>query len=288
MIVLSIFLAVVFLFAGMTYVLYWYDTANGPGLENLRLRCQGRLALCVLQGFLWALIAQSLAVLTFPLGWLPDRKKDEEKGGENNPIIFTLHGLYHNRSAFFLVHRALKRAGFQDVRSWSYASWKTDFFQLSARLAHDLEAVHRLAPDHPILVIGHSLGGLLARHAITMLRPNTVTGCLTLGSPHQGSRLAVFALGKLGRSLAYRSSLIDKIEHDETYLADTGIACLALASPVDNMVLPMEALEPAGSHWQVRWTRPMSHVAMLYHPTMLQEIVLWVKQWGPKKNEASG
>lgn len=288
MTVFSIFLAIVFFFASMTYVLYWYDTANGPALENLRLRCQGRLVLCVLQGYLWALMAQTLAVLTFPLGWLPERKKNQEQGDGNNPIIVTLHGLYHNRSAFLFIHWALKRAGFEDVRSWSYACWKTDFFQLSARLSHDLEALHRMAPDRPLLVIGHSLGGLLARHAITRLKPKTLAGCLTLGSPHQGSRLAVFALGKLGRSLAYRSSLIQKIEHDETALADTSTSCLALVSPVDNMVLPMEALEPAGSHWQLQWTPPMSHVAMLYHPTILRQIVLWAKQWRPRENGASG
>ncbi|MGQ9669989.1 MAG: esterase/lipase family protein [Desulfosoma sp.] len=286
--VLCIFFGFITLFAALTYVLYWYDTANGPALDDLRNRSQGRPRFYVLRGFLWALIAQTLALLTFPLGLLPERQRASRPSANTGPIIITIHGLYHNRSAFLFVHRALRRAGFHDVRSWSYASWSADFFQRSAQLARDLRALHHAEPLRPIVLIGHSLGGLLARHAAVTVGSNTLAGCLTLGTPHQGSRLAVFALGYLGRSLGYRSPLIEKIERDESSFGAPNFSCVALSSPVDNMVLPTEALQPPGSHWKVRWTPPMSHVAMLYHMESIREIVAWTKECASTQNRFPG
>lgn len=272
-----VLLGMIGLFALITFVLYWYETANGAALEVLRRRSGNRTGHWVLQGFLWAVIAQTLAFLTFPLGLMPRRKDVPQGIRPSDPIVIAIHGLYHNRSAFVFLERALKRAGVRDVRMWGYSSWGTDFFTLGERLARDLETLHRDCPSRPILLVGHSLGGLLARCAAATVDPGTVAGCLTLGTPHQGSRLAVFAVGTLGRSLGYRSPLIEKIEQAENRRPRLRAPFLALASPVDNMVLPTEALVPATSHWQVQWTPPMSHVALLYHPAALKAVVSWVK-----------
>lgn len=285
---LCILLGCITLFAAVTYILYWYDTANGAALDDLRNRSQGHPGRFVLRGFLWAILAQALALLTFPLGLLPERQRPSRRFGAADPIVITIHGLYHNRSAFLLLHRALRRAGFHDLRPWSYNSWSADFFQISARLARDLNALRRAEPFRPIVLVGHSLGGLLARHAAVTVGRDTVAGCLTLGTPHQGSRLAVFAFGALGRSLGYRSPLIEKIERDEASLAASNLSCVALVSPVDNMVLPTEALLPARSHWTVRWTPPMSHVAMLYHGAAIQDVIAWVRECLSTRNESPG
>ncbi|ROQ92020.1 esterase/lipase family protein [Desulfosoma caldarium] len=286
--VLCFLLACILLFAAVTYILFWYDTANGMTSDSLRNRFQGRPGRWVLRGFLWAIFAQTLALLTYPLGLLPERQKRSRRFDNADPIVITIHGLYHNRSAFLPLHRALRRAGFHDLRPWSYESWAADFFQISARLAHHLKTLRRAEPLRPILLVGHSLGGLLARHAAVSVGPNTLAGCLTLGTPHQGSRLAVLAFGALGRSLGYRSPLIEKIEQHEASFPPQNLSCVALASPVDNMVLPTEALVPTCCHWRVRWMPPMSHVAMLYHKAVIEEVIAWVRECVSTRNECSG
>lgn len=270
------------LFAGITYTLYWYDTANGPELERLRRVSQERIPGWVFRGFLWAVAAQITAVLTFPLGWIPRRKAVSHPAGGSDPIVVPVHGLYHNRSAFLLLERALKRSGIHDVRPWSYSSWNKEFFQLADSLRRYLEELHGSAPSRPILLVGHSLGGLLARYAAATCRKGVVSGCLSLGTPHQGSRLAVFALGALGKSLGYRSPLIETLEREENRRPAPEFPCVALVSPVDNMVLPTASLIPPAQHWQVQWTPPMSHVAMLYHPAVLRAVVSWVKEASPQ------
>jgi len=269
---------VVVLFAAVTYMLYWYDTANGPAFEQLQSLSRGKARRWLVRGFLWAVAAQITALVTFPLGWIPKRKGAAPRSGSTDPIVVPVHGLYHNRSAFIFLERALRRAGIQDIHPWTYSSWKAEFLSLAEKLRGHLETLHRSAPSRPILLVGHSLGGLLARHAATTAHEGTVSGCLTLGSPHQGSRLAVFAVGTLGKSLGYRSVLFETLESLENRRPEPSFPCVALASPVDNMVLPQEALVPPGAHWQFRWTSPMSHVAMLYHPEVLHVVVSWVKE----------
>ncbi|MEJ5363922.1 MAG: alpha/beta fold hydrolase [Desulfosoma sp.] len=270
------------LFAAATYTLYWYDTANGPGLEKLRSLSKGRVRTWLVLGFLWAVAAQITAAFTFPLGWLPKRKGAATRSDTRDPIVVTVHGLYHNKSAFIFLERALKRAGIHDIRPWTYSSRGEAFFPLAEKLRGHIEALHRSAPSRPLFLVGHSLGGLLARHAAWTARQGTVSGCLTLGTPHQGSRLAVFAVGSLGKSLGFRSRLFEDLESLENLTPEPPFSCLALASPVDNMVLPQEALLPTAAHWQVRWTPPMSHVAMLYHPAVLRTVVSWVKATLPQ------
>lgn len=275
----------VFLFAALTYAFYWYDTVNGPAFRELTTLSHGRPSRWVLRGLIWAVAAQATALLTFPLGWFPQRKAAAQSFGASDPIVVTIHGLYHNRSAFLFLEHALKRSGIRDVRPWSYPSWNQEFFFLAEKLRRDLEAVHQEAPSRPIFLVGHSLGGLLARHAASIAHEGTVSGCLTLGTPHQGSRLAVFAPGTLGKSLGYRSSLIEALEREETLRPAPPFPCVALASPVDNMVLPKEALVPKADHWQVQWTPPISHVAMLYHPGVLRTVVFWVKDASSPKRQ---
>ncbi len=279
------FFVFVFLFAALTYAFYWYDTTNGPAFEELTLLSHGRPSRWVLRGLFWATAAQATALLTFPLGWFPQRKAAAQSFGDSDPIVVTIHGLYHNRSAFFFLEYALKRSGIRDVRPWSYPSWNEEFFPLAQKLRRDLEALHQSAPSRPLFLVGHSLGGLLARHAASSAKEGTVSGCLTLGTPHQGSRLAVFALGTLGKSLGYRSPLIEDLEREEKLRPVPRFPCVALASPVDNMVLPKEALIPNAEAWQVQWTPPISHVAMLYHPGVLRTVVSWIKDASSPKRQ---
>jgi len=82
------------------------------------------------------------------------------------------------------------------------------------------------------------------------------------GLLHQGSKLAVFGVGKLARSLIYKGPLIQSLEEEP---ADLITRCLALYSPLDNMVLPNEALLPTSAGWQREETSPLSHVGMLFH-----------------------
>ncbi len=70
-----------------------------------------------------------------------------------------------------------------------------------ARRAADLKRfIQREVPAGPIHLIGHSMGGLDARFMISRLgMANRVLSLTTIGTPHQGSTFADWAVGRFSR-----------------------------------------------------------------------------------------
>ena len=81
--------------------------------------------------------------------------------------------------------------------------------------------------------------------------------------------------------------MADRIEHFEELEkgeAEPGAPCVALYSPVDNMVLPNHALQATGAGWIHQETSPISHVAMLYHRQTAELVVEYLKSMANAKN----
>lgn len=180
------------------------------------------------------------------------------------PPVLLVHGLYHNVTAWTLYRRWLHAAGFTRVYCHGYSSWRTDFGLLVDELD---EAVRDLVAAHPgekPLLMGHSLGGLLIRGWLAdAANQQLVAGAVTLGTPHQGSSLARLGAGSLARSLTFRGALIRNLEACE---APAEVGCVALYSPIDNMVVPQEGLHVITPGWMLRTSPAVSHIWMLWDP----------------------
>jgi pimeloyl-ACP methyl ester carboxylesterase len=181
-----------------------------------------------------------------------------------------VHGLYHNASAWFLFAWRLGRAGYPCVETFQYSSWGRSFDELAEELSGEIDRIFSRV-GKPVVLIGHSLGGLLGKVCARDPRNSgKIAALVTLGSPHQGSKLAALAVGGLGRSLLYGGALIAGMEGRSM---DASLARLAVVSPVDNMVLPNEALQVRESGWEHHETAPISHVSMLYHAPTARRVV---------------
>lgn len=248
-------------FVVLTYAFFWYETVNGPHGAALARLSKGREVWWVFRGIFTGSLAVALVLVTFPLGWLGRRSRCSETQGSHPPVLL-IHGLYHNAGAWLFYRRWLKRAGYFCVDTFQYSSWGTSFDELTGDLVGVIDGLY-VRCGKPVILIGHSLGGLLARACAQDPSSRGKIGALvTLGSPHQGSKLAALALGGLGRSLIHRGPLIAAMERRTT---PPFLPRLAVVSPVDNMVLPNEAMRVSGEEWEYHHTPPISHVSMLYH-----------------------
>lgn len=257
-------LAVGAVVAGVSYGAYGWFALGGRAILLSRA-CPGRPAACLWRGLASALAAQAIMVAAYPLGpFLKAHRKPGRAGNgqadDTAPVVVCLHGLYHNPSAFWRIRLALGRAGISRVLILGYPSFRDEFETEAARLAARLREL--VPPRAPICFLGHSLGGLMARRLAA--EPDFLgrTRCLvTLGTPHRGSALALLAVGKLGRSLTPGGPLFAGL----AALPDPpGARLVALASPVDNLVVPDSGLMPDRPGWELELTEPVSHVAMLY------------------------
>lgn len=260
--------------AALSYTIFYYELANQS--QTFFTSARPRPVWRDLFAGVGSCVASLMRIiLTYPLGWFAPRHL-RAKPTPGEPVVVCLHGIYHNPAAFLVLRPALVRAGFRHILAPGYASLDGDFETVAARLLAVLR--REIPPKAPLVLIGHSLGGLFARRL--MAEPDIaarVRAVVTLGSPHRGSKLAALSAGRLGRSLRPCAGLTERL----AALPDpSGAALLALVSPVDNMVIPLDGLEIRRPTWRVETTPAVSHETMLYHPAVLARLVAFVREHG--------
>ena len=134
---------------------------------------------------------------------------DVEAAG--TPILL-VHGVVSNRSIFTLLRRGLTRRGFSNVFAMNYSTVATDVRAAALRLAEEVEAVVEESGYERIHVIGHSLGGLIARYYVTRLGGDArVHTLVTLGTPHEGTWAAHTLPSRLMRQMRPGSGLMREL-----------------------------------------------------------------------------
>lgn len=276
---LFLILFVLLFFPLVTYALFWYEAGNNRYRFRMQRESGGNMAAWVLKGLFSGFWSQILIILFFPFGLFKLLWKSGAEGNSVFPPVVLIHGIYHNASAWIIFRIRLKSAGYHRIHLINYSSRRHSFREIEQQLARRLEEIGTLEKGKPVLLVGHSLGGLFAKAYAgrkSGLPGPAVKGIITLGTPFKGSKMAVFALGKLAQSLSYGSDLIKELEAVEV---PPQTPCASLYSPVDNMVLPPESLAAAPESWIKETTAPISHVACLYHKPTFNQVVRLLSQF---------
>jgi alpha/beta hydrolase fold len=150
--------------------------------------------------------------------------------------VLLVHGLVDNRSVFSVMQRSLRRRGFADVCTWNYSPLLTDIARGAADLGAHVERICAQTGHDRVHVVGHSLGGLIARYFVQRQGGDRRVGSLvTVGTPHQGSLLAHAVPTPLIRQLRPNSPVLQA-------LAEPAPGCrtavTAVYSDLDQVVLP--------------------------------------------------
>jgi triacylglycerol lipase len=271
-------------FGALTYAFFWYESAWSPFRETLDRRFHGKTGRALIKTVLLSVTSLMLVIVFYPLAYRHKLWHPNPDRGCALPPVLLVHGLYHNSSAWVLYRRWLKRSGFKNVYAFSYSSWKVSFSDLLEELDHQVTRLLDLFPERQVVLIGHSLGGLLSR-AYVECTGNTgkVGAVVTLGAPHQGSKLAALGFGKLARSLLYRGALITRLETEARAIS---VPRLAIHSPLDNMVLPNEALRAPHAGWEYFESGPISHIGMLFHKPSAKQACEYIRIRGGHESGA--
>lgn len=254
-------------------------------LARQRELCARPLPLALLRAFLNSVWSLWLTALLLPLGWRATKRREQPRRAENAPTpVILVHGLYHNPAAWTVFRRRLAAAGFADVRAYAYSSFGPEFEDIATGLASLMLEAAEHAPARRVLLVGHSLGGLLIRAACADARIIAgdrcrVAGVVTLGTPHRGSRLAgMLGLGRLARGLTPDGGALRRLRG----LPLCAAPGLSLFSPTDGMVLPLSGslLDPreAAGGWRQECLCPVSHVGLLYDGEAARRAVAFLRE----------
>jgi pimeloyl-ACP methyl ester carboxylesterase len=160
---------------------------------------------------------------------------DVEAAG--TPILL-VHGMVDNRSIFTFLRRALRRCGFGRVSTLNYSVFTSDVRTAARELGERVEALCAETGYDRVHVVGHSMGGVIARYYVQRLggdeRVHTV---VTMGSPHGGTEAARLLPTRLARQLRPDSDVVAELREPAP---DCRTRFVAIWSDLDQLVLPVQ------------------------------------------------
>ena len=237
-----------------------------------------------LAGIAVNLVAYPLGVLDEALEHAPERRHAPHPVRNSrfftNPAAFDVpvllvHGYAHNRSGYLVLRNRLRRRGFAGLYTLNYNALVQDVPEISRRLAHRVERICDETRQPFVNLVGHSLGGIVARSYVQRLGGDErVLRAITIGSPHNGTHSAsLFSfLGPTAKQLAWGSSLISSLN---TSVTPSPVLWTSIWSPSDELVVPAESarLCPTVFRAENVMIPGHGHMSLLISPRVMDIVV---------------
>jgi pimeloyl-ACP methyl ester carboxylesterase len=168
-------------------------------------------------------------IASYPLGLTREKRRDSQRytltglppaqrglitsdvEAAGTPILL-LHGMVDNRSIFTLLRRGLRRRGFGRIVATNYSVLTHDIPSAARRLAGHVEALCAETGYERVHIVGHSLGGLIARYYVQRLGGDArVHTLVCLGTPHGGTNAARLVPRRVAGQLRPDSDVIAEL-----------------------------------------------------------------------------
>jgi len=198
----------------------------------------GRGFLRFLPGELWALL------VIYTLGLLAQRRlapRDPVRMARGVlPVVF-VHGILCNAGVWHRMLAALARQGTANLFTLNLTPPLASMDRFARQLAERVEEACRATGTERAIIVGHSMGGLVARAWIARLGGAARAARLvTLGSPHRGSLLARGFPARWAREMLCGSEWLAR-------LAGETVPITSIYSRADEFVAPQESARLEGA-----------------------------------------
>ncbi|MFJ9039136.1 lipase family alpha/beta hydrolase [Streptomyces sp. NPDC102406] len=185
------------------------------------------------------------------------------------PPVLLLHGFIDNRSIFVLLRRSLLQHGRQQIESLNYSPLTCDIRTAAALLARHVEELCERTGQERTDIVGHSLGGLIARYYVQCLGGDQrVRTLVTLGTPHAGTRVAPLAdAHPIVRQMRPGSSVIEELKRPAPGCRTRFVS---FWSDLDQLMVPLETASVDHPDLLVHNVRVtgVGHLALPVHPAV--------------------
>ncbi|MGW2489685.1 esterase/lipase family protein [Streptomyces sp. NPDC001606] len=216
-------------------------------------------------------------LLLYPTGLSQERRAADPPAADGTaqlpvrpgPPVVLLHGFIDNRSVFVLLRRHLAQHGRQRVESLNYSPLTRDIRIAAELLGRHIEELCERTGSAQVDIVGHSLGGLIARYYVQCLGGDLrVRMLVTLGTPHSGTRVAPLAdAHPIVRQMRPGSAVIEE-------LARPAPGCrtrfVSFWSDLDSIMEPLETacLDHPDLDAQNIRVSGIGHLALPVHPAV--------------------
>ena len=197
-------------------------------------------------------------------GLLMGTEKPQPSPQGRLPVLL-LHGYVCNRGFLLPLRRYLRAHGIH-AYSHNLEPVYAGIDSYADGLARHIEKILTDTGAEKLVILAHSMGGLVARAYLRKHGSRHVAKLITLGTPHQGTVMARLGAGENGRHMVPGNAWLRRLNEDAPTLP-----VVSVFSHHDNIVLPQESAVLAGA--KVVRLSGMGHVSMPFS-RRVREVVL--------------
>jgi triacylglycerol lipase len=183
------------------------------------------------------------------------------RSGED--VVVLVHGLFATAGVMRPLRRGIEGIAGTHTAAFTYVPG-TGVEDIARALDRVLGT---LPSDARIHLFGHSMGGLVVRWFVQELRRDPrVVQTVTVATPFQGARGAVFMPGRAGRDIRAGSAVLERLQASA---ASVDLPHLSILGGLDTAV-PLATAFPVGERLVIP---QCGHNGLLFHPVVRQAVV---------------
>ncbi|MFE9447243.1 esterase/lipase family protein [Streptomyces sp. NPDC006739] len=236
-------------------------------------------------------------IMLYPTGLVQERRSPAPPAPDgaaqlpvqSGPPVLLLHGFIDNRSVFVLLRRSLAQHGRQRIESLNYSPLTCDIRTAAELLGRHVEEICERTGSRRLDIVGHSLGGLIARYYVQRLGGDLrVRTLVTLGTPHSGTRVVPLANAHpIVRQMRPGSEVMEELTRPAPGCRTRFVS---FWSDLDSLMDPLETAcvdHPDLDAQNIRVTG-IGHLALPVHPAVATGIREALDASNPRERVAGG
>ncbi len=161
-------------------------------------------------------------------------------GSSGNPPVILIHGFFCNGGFWWWLRGQLLREGIQDLYTINLYPILGSINRFSRQLATRIEEVKEATGADKVVLVGHSMGGLVSRAYVQYGGgAENVAKIVTLGTPHHGTAHAQLFAGNDVAQMRRTNAWLDRLNEGEDHPAPVPIT--SVFSYHDNVIAPQDS-----------------------------------------------
>ncbi|MBN1914505.1 MAG: alpha/beta fold hydrolase [Parachlamydiales bacterium] len=189
--------------------------------------------------------------------------------------ILMIHGFCNSSIVWWYHGRKLSKAGFGPLYTINLGSPLSSIEEYAQKVEKKVEDIFFHTQKKRIILIGHSMGGLVAAYyALNRAPPKTVTDVIALGSPFKGTKIALLGMGKCAHQMERNSPFVEALSHQ--IMKDRSIRFYFIAAERDHWV---SSLQSTILHKEKRHQcliEKIGHFGLLFSDKVSKKIIGWL------------